>query len=289
MGSINRTYADVNSLRYNAMQLQVQRRLSQGLQLGMAYTLAKGEGRRGWDPYTEQLGGEDALRARYWAPTDVDRRHNLVVNYSYEVPNPFRGAVLRHVLGNWQVSGVTKFLSGIAVTPVCSSNNAGIANTDPSLSGLGTGAAVTAVRCMLVGDPNSGFERHSDPSQRVNFNLGAFAMAQPLSATQGNLGNTPLGILRNPSWSNWDITLAKRIPLNIGKNGQIRLQFQAYNVFNQVQFTSIATTPGTNGAGNTITMQFTGPNNSTLNSTTAGRYTQTTPPRQLGLTMRLDF
>jgi outer membrane receptor protein involved in Fe transport len=123
----------------------------------------------------------------------------------------------------------------------------------------------------------------------VTYNLAAFAMAQPLSATVGNFGTTPIGILRNPSWSNWDLTLAKRIPLKIGKNGQVRLQFQAYNLFNQVQFTSIATTPGTAGTGNTITMQFTGANNSVLNSTTAGRYTQTTPPRQLGLTVRLDF
>jgi hypothetical protein len=37
------------------------------------------------------------------------------------------------------------------------------------------------------------------------------------------------------------------------------------------------------------TMQFTGPSNSVLNSTTAGHYMQTTLPRQLGLTMRLDF
>jgi hypothetical protein len=186
--------------------------------------------------------------------------------------------VLSHVFGNWQVSGVTKFLSGVALTPACTSNNAGIANTDPSLSGLGTGTGITATRCMLVGDPFTGFERDPDPSRRVTFNVAAFAMAQPLDATTGNFGNTPIGILRNPSWTNWDVTLAKRIPLPVGKNGQARLQFQAYNVFNQVQFTTIATN-----------MQFTGPNNSVLNSTNTGRYTQTTPPRQLGLTLRLDF
>ena len=58
------------------MQLQVQRRLSNGLQMGVAYTLAKGEGYTGYDPYTDEIGGEAAIRARYWGPTSDDRRHN---------------------------------------------------------------------------------------------------------------------------------------------------------------------------------------------------------------------
>jgi hypothetical protein len=37
------------------------------------------------------------------------------------------------------------------------------------------------------------------------------------------------------------------------------------------------------------TMQFTGANNATLNSTTVGQLSSVIPPRQLGLTVRLDF
>ena len=49
MGSVNQYFPDLYSeaLRYNALQLQVTRRLSHGLQMGMAYTLAKGEGYSG--------------------------------------------------------------------------------------------------------------------------------------------------------------------------------------------------------------------------------------------------
>jgi len=272
MGSVNRTFTDLETLRYNALQFNIQRRLSRGLQMGLAYTLAKGEGMQGYDQYTEQIGGKDALRARYWGPTPVDRTHNLVVNYTYQIRNPTPNVrFLSLVLGDWQVSGVTKFLSGAAVTPTCTSTNAGIANADPTLTGQ-------TARCMLVGDPFSGFTPSADESQTVTFNTAAFAMPQPLSATVGNFGNTPTGILRQPSWSNWDLTLAKRIPVRIGKNGQVRLQFQAYNIFNQVEFTTIGTT-----------FQFSGTNNAINNNTQTGRYTATTPPRQLGLTMRMDF
>ena len=40
----------------------------------------------------------------------------------------------------------------------------------------------------------------------MHFNPRAFTMAQPLSATVGNFGNVRDGILRQPSFSNWDLT-----------------------------------------------------------------------------------
>ena len=47
--------------------------------------------------------------------------------------------------------------------------------------------------------------------------------------------------LRNPTWHEWDLTLARRFPINFAgrRNSGIKLQFQAYNLFNEVQFTSL--------------------------------------------------
>src|SRR6185503_17960744 len=91
-GSVRYLTTDEVALNYNAMQLSVQRRLSHGLQMGLAYTLSKAEGIQGWDFATEQLGGVDALRDRYYGPPSVsqtqDRRHSLVINYSYAIPKP---------------------------------------------------------------------------------------------------------------------------------------------------------------------------------------------------------
>jgi Carboxypeptidase regulatory-like domain/TonB-dependent Receptor Plug Domain/TonB dependent receptor len=292
MGSVNQYFPDLYStaLQYNAMQLQVTRRLSHGLQMGMAYTLAKGEGYRGYDPYTDEIGGEAAIRARYWGPTSDDRRHNLRINYSYDIPSFTEMPVVKQLLKDWQVSGVTSLLSGQAVTPSCTSNNPGVNNTDPSLSGLGTGGDITNVRCELTGEPL--FVAYTgDPSvpeaDRPHFNLAAFRMAQPNGAV-GNFGNTPVGILRHPTWHSWDITLSRRFPITLAgrRNSGIKFQLQAYNVFNEVQFTNL------NAA-----FQFTGPNNSVINSANTGKYTMTgsnlgagtIPPRVLGMTVRLDW
>ena len=221
-----------NTLRYNAMQVNVQRRLNRGLQMGLAYTLAKGVG---WTGYNQDYLDADPTgalnRLRLWGPTGNNRTHNLVLNYSYAMPNATPSVpVLKWILGDWQVSGVTKYLSGAATQPACTTNNTGIANTNPTLTPGATAA------CVYTGEPV--FDVTRDPNlpeeDQLHFNPRAFAMAQPLSATVGNFGNVPLGILRNPGFWNWDLTLAASLPDHgsSASDAQARLQLQLYNIFN---------------------------------------------------------
>jgi outer membrane receptor protein involved in Fe transport len=294
MGSVTQFIPKIfnQSLKYNALQLNVQRRLNKGLQMGMAYTLAKGEGYTGYDPYTDEIGGEAAIRSRYWGPTSIDRRHHLSVTYSYNIPTLLDMPVLKYVVSDWQVSGVTTLLSGSAITPVCSSNNPGIANSNPSLTD-GFYDADARRRCDVVGDPftltSAQIESNKSlpfPDQ-VHYNVAAFVLPQP-NGSVGSFGNSPVGILRNPTWHQWDITLSRRFPINVmGRtNSGIKIQFQAYNVFNEVQFTNL-----------NATYTFTGTNNSQNSNTNTGKYTQTgnglaagtIAPRVLGLTARFDW
>ena len=222
---------------------------------------------RGYDPYTDEIGGEAAIRARYWGPTSDDRRHNLVITYSYDIPSFLRAPVLKQLLSDWQISGVTKMLSGQAITPSCTSNNAGCQQQHPSLTDWHRHRH-RRLRCELTGEPL--FVRYTgDPSipeaDRPHFNLAAFRMPQP-NGSIGNFGNTPVGILRHPTWHEWDITLSRRFPITLAgrRNSGIKFQLQAYNVFNEVQFTNM------NAA-----FTFTGPNNSVINSANTGKYTAT--------------
>jgi len=296
MGNITDFTNDLETLRYHSMQVSAQRRLSHGLQMGLAYTLSKGMGMQGWDPYTADpnltinmggtmvQGGKEALRQRYWGPTAVDRRHNLTVNYSYAIPTAFEdNSVLRAMFENWQVSGVTKLLSGTAVNPNCQNTTTrGIAYSLPSYTNGITAAngAITA-RCNLTGQPINAGKRvdvdpaNPDPLTAQYFNLAAFAMPTPLSATVGDFGNAPLGLLRNPTVSEWDVTLERRFP--IANRRGLRLMVQAYNLFNQVEWTTLNSTLTFNGTNNV------------QSSTTAGQYGNVINPRQIGLSMRFDF
>lgn len=195
--------------------------------------------------------------------------------------------MVKWILGDWQVSGVTKYLSGTATQPSCTTNNPGIANTNPTLTPGATFA------CMLTGEPI--FEVARDPNlpeeDQPHVNPRAFTMPQPLSPTVGNFGNVPLGILRNPGWWNHDLTLARRFPVRkLGRDAQARIQLQLYNIFNLVQFTTM-NSPGANSP--TLAFQddpaVPGLDNLLITTVNPFRYTAAIEPRQFGVTFRLDF
>src|SRR5207247_4512299 len=192
----------------------------------------------------------------------------------------------------WQLSGVPRLLSGQALTPSCISNNGGVNNTTPALTDgfFNTNQLMTA-RCELTGEPIfSGYtvDQSLPFADQPHFNLAAFRMPQP-NGSVGNFGNSPIGILRHPTWHEWDVTLSRRFPITFAgrRNSGIKVQLQAYNVFNEVQFTTL------NAA-----FTFSGPNNSVINSANTGKYTSsggsnlaagTIQPRTLGLTARIDW
>jgi len=289
MGQVTRwvdaSDADVNTntLQYNAMQLNVQRRLNRGLQMGLAYTLAKGEGWTGYSPDVIDADPTGGLnRLRFWGPTANNRVHNLVINYSYQIPNPTPDMkVVTWVLRDWQVSGLTKFLSGAPTQPTCSTTTAGVFSTNPTLTPGATFA------CEYTGEPVFGVAR--DPSlpeeDQLHFNPAAFRMPVPTSSTVGNFGNVPIGILRQPSYWNWDLTFARNFPVpQLTRGAMVRLQLQFFNLFNQAEFTTMNT-----GLTFADDPNVPGLDSLRMTSTTVGRYTAVNPPRYFGITARLDF
>jgi hypothetical protein len=284
VGSVSYLTTDNDILNYNAMQLSVQRRLARGFQMGLAYTLSKSEGMQGWDFMTEELGGIQGLRDVYYGPPAgnpvgvqdgrQDRRHVVVVNYSYMIPGVLQDvAVLKYLLQDWEASGVSTFMTGSAVNPACNENLSGVTNNDPSLSDaperceLVPGQSIDSVPAW-TGDPNT------HDAFRPHFNLAAFQRPVPVNGV-GNQGNVSQGSLRHPGWQNWDFTLARRIPVNIGRGGSLRVQAQFYNLFNMVQFQRMAASYTFAASGNT--------------STTTGQYDQVINPFNFGVTVRFDY
>ncbi len=170
--------------------------------------------------------------------------------------------IVRALFGSWTVSGIGIVTTGAPVTPTCSST-APFPFSDPSLTGIGTNS-ISGVRCQVVADP-----RNFTRDFYNNFNTSAFALA-PV----GTFGSTGVGVLRQPSWWNFDAALDKRIPIK--ERAALRLRFQAFNVFNHTEFNTIGTTYQWNAAGVNL-------------NTTTGQYTATQPARQLALTARFEF
>jgi hypothetical protein len=225
---------------YHAFQSSLERRMTQGLHFGMAYTWSKVI----TNAVTEQsIGGIQNmynLRAERGL-ADYNRAHVLVFNYVWEIPlMRNRRDLAGRVLGGWELSGITNFAAGSYFTPSF------------ALAGDPTGTGKTGMRPDFVAPV-----QYLNPRQPQTFRLpnGAtvtgnfwFDPTSPFRLPGAGLyGNSAPSVIRGPGMNNWDVSLFK----NIAVTEAIRLQFRAefFNFFNHTQFSGIsAGLPATNTA-----------------------------------------
>ena len=256
-------FADINlqefsaTSNYNSLQVSANRRFVKGLQFGVAYTFSKALGVVG----TDYSGISPYFPARKWnyGPLDWDRSHVFVVNYFYDLPKVAeRMGVrpLRWVLDDWQISGITSFISGGPFTPSFSTTDG------QDITGSTEGARIT-----VVGDPKL------DKSQKTfyrNFNTDVFRRTP-----QRSFGNCGLNILRGPGVNNWDIAISKRVPLG-AEQRYIQFRTELFNAWNHTQFSGLDSSFRFNPQG-------------VNQNANTGAYTSARPPRIIQLSLRIAF
>jgi hypothetical protein len=211
----------VGSGNYHALQLSLQRSYANGLSYAASYTFSKAMD-VGGDGFYGVEGGvpQDAYNpARYdRSVSGLDLTHILSVNTLYEIPvgkgkrfSTGRG-VLDYILGGWQINNWFQAHSGIAFTPIISSDQA---NT-------GQAGWTGYEHLNKVGNPGL-----SKKSAAEWFNTAAYA-----TPTFGTFGDAGRNSLRGPSFWNLDTSLFRLFPVGEGRRVEFRLE--AYNVFNHV-------------------------------------------------------
>jgi hypothetical protein len=257
LGDINMRNFDSTS-NYHSLQISLNRRMSRGLQYSFAYTFSKslGIGSADFDGNSPYF----PVRQRNYGPLSFDIPHVFVANYTWDLPDPgqhLNKKWLTWIAGNWQLSGITSVLAGTPVTP-------GFSTSD---SADITGSSESA-RIDVVGDP---YLPSSERTFSRNFRTEAFARP-----ARGTFGNAGVGILRQPGFTNWDISVSKRLP--VGADGQryFQLRGEFYNAWNHTQFSTMDTTARFDAAGRQINQNF-------------GAYTATRDPRKVQLSLRFMF
>ena len=193
-----------------------------------AYTWSKALGiRGGGQGATTQPAG--SIRDSAYGVLGYDRRHVLNVGYSYLLPDlDNAGALKKALLGGWQFTGVSTYISGAPLQPLASTGvNFGIAGTAAGGTELGGGPAITgspdiAVMPVLTCDPREGV------SGDQVLNPSCFALP-----TAGSNGNYIFPDLRGPAYTNHDFALFKNFPMGGARKFQFRASFT--NVFNHPQ------------------------------------------------------
>ena len=266
-------YESQSTANYNAMQIQIQRRASKGLFLGVSYNWSK-------TMSTAQSGGtndnsfvrpDQYNRLANYAPASFDRRQVLAINYVYNTPNmPMGNVFTRLFTDGWQVSGVTQAMTGSPFTPGFSISGAGNQN----ITGSNTeGARIGVVQGC---DP---YTHSSDPFNRLN--PACFFAPSP-----GSIGlESGINYLYAPGAVNFDIAVQKQF--SVKERLHIQLRLDMFNAFNHSNFTGYNATlnfngyPNANGIINglpTLSATTLGRNpNGTFNVTGFGTVTQVGP------------
>ncbi len=220
-------YTEGNS-SYNALQTDVTRRLSHGLEMRANYTWSKN-----LDMNSGPTGAQAQNQAQMilnrndlpldWGPSALNVTSQASISARYELPF-HRG----RILSGWQVNGIATLETGFPFTPLVGSNRSGDGDTRnpdrPSLNPNFSGP-------ILLDSPNQWF------------NPNAFLL--PAAGTYGNLGR---GTFIGPGLANLDVSLFKTTAISERTSLVFRAEF--FNVLNHPNFNSPNTTVFSSGAIN---------------------------------------
>jgi hypothetical protein len=207
-------FATIGNSGYNSVQIDW-RHTSGRLQTLVGYTFSKSlDDSSG---YGEQINPVNPRLSR--GLSAFDSTHNFVLSYSYGLPFDRLGGPKKLTSG-WQISGITRFATGLPVTIV--------ETDDHSLLGTAFGGPIT----LPVDTPNLvGPLNISDPRKTGTqyFSPAAFA-----STALGLEGTANRRFFHGPGINNFDFALLKNTYLTERLDLQFRAEF--YNIFNHAQF-----------------------------------------------------
>jgi hypothetical protein len=257
-------YAEIGRTNFNALTATANRRLSHGLAFGLAYTYSKAMGITSFTPVVSDNNEWNYGRL------STDRRHHLVVNYSYDIPNASKrlGRFVGVFTDHWTYSGVMASTSGGPFNPTL----AFASGSPPDYAGTPD----ITVRPNVIGNP------YANVPSGSFFNPAAFALpalgtVSPSTPVIGNLGGGS-GVLSYPHITNFDMTMSKFIPVGLGERRGFRFQVQAYNVFNHTEVNALNTS-----------IQFSPTSGAVVNPLQAGTASGTLPNRILAFALRFDY
>jgi hypothetical protein len=266
-GSIT-TLTNAYNSNYHSLQIQAQRRFANGLQLGASYTFSKA---------LDVADGDTSTVSQYFAPrfrnygrAGFDRPQQFVANYVYSLPKlgtKLNNGVAKVVLDNWEVSGVTSFISGAPFNP-----GLGWTNTqDPTGSAEGARPNIVGP-CQTSGTHT--FWQWFNTGMASAPAIGAWGNPNVTMANFGNMagGNQCTG----PGINNWDLSITKRFP--IFREGRfIQFRTEMFNAFNHTQYSGVNTGATFNAATGAQT------------SATYGQINGSRAGRTIALSMRISF
>jgi hypothetical protein len=255
LGPIRYLYWGSDSF-YDGMNLNIEKRMTHGLQFQVAYTWAKSI-----DDDSATIAGDtfgNSLNSLYWfAPkslrglSDFNVAQNASINLLWALPSPQSwSGFAKAALGGWQVGGIFKINTGIPTTAIINGDPAGLGNTGADQFGIpnripgcdpvnhnyigGTSPAYINVSCYTL-------PTISASSPFVSQCAGFPGAVDPAPAGQvycaNLLGNAGRNTIIGPKLVNLDFSLTKNFPIHrISEAFNIQFRTEIFNILNHSNF-----------------------------------------------------
>jgi hypothetical protein len=230
-----RPYPDFNQLltvysggfgRYDSLQARLTKKTSNGLTFLLSYTFQKGlnnsDGNEGFGGGGSQFNPQDDNNPNAdYGRSYSDQQQRFVASYVYELPvgkgKRFlnQGGAVNHILGGWQVSGITSFTTGFPVTVFSDFDysNSGSSSPRPDRTCSGKGART--------------LDAWFDTSCFTTANL-----ASALAAGTPRFGNSGRSIFDAPGAITWDLAMLKEF--RFAERFRLEFRAEAYSVLNHM-------------------------------------------------------
>jgi len=208
------------SSKYNAMQIKVEKRFSQGLQFVSHYTWSMARF------YDSNYFAVDPKIA--YGPMNVNRNHVWVTNILYELPigkgKKYMGSantLTDYVIGGWRLTSITNWSGGLPWTAGyknCGSDeDVGVCRPNKGPGGFALG----------VKRDSNGFLTWFTPIPTMGVGGSGGGFSRPAAGTLGNIG---MDSFRGPHLFTSNLSLAKNFPIKERFKAEFRMD--ANNIFN---------------------------------------------------------
>lgn len=254
---------------YNSLQVSLNHRTQHGLTLGIAYTWSRALTTEANDRGTATYNTYD-VESDY-GPAQYNQPQTFVANYVYDLPfYKNQHGLLGHVLGGWELSGITQFDSGQSVIIRQSADPFDCQTPAGAVSGCIPGTYPGGVNIdvsQIAPRPDQVAPVRMIKKQSEWFSTSSFRDAI------GHFGSAPNGPLLGPGISLWDLAAIKNIALPRDMSLQFRGEF--FNAFNHTIYGGA----GINGGGIDVN----------TDDSTFGQVTATHDPREIQLGGKFYF
>jgi hypothetical protein len=245
-GRVSATLWDSSSI-YHALELQVKKRMTHGLQAQASYTFGKTI-----DTSSGSTDGDQFLNGISTLPffserirrglSDFNQAQILTISYTWDIPSPKQlSGILGWAAQGWELGGILQANGGVPFTATIGPDPLGLNNTDPfdvpnrttGCNPIHGGVNYLNLQCFALPLETPALAGKCDP-----FGSHAQPVPRPIAGTCANLmGNSGRNGVVGPGLVNFDASLFKNTPVKrISEEFNVQFRMEIFNSLNRANF-----------------------------------------------------